>query len=244
MTVSRSSPAAARPSPRGKPDPSVRQLADLPIWILRSPTGRWLNSILIDGPTGLVLLNTGTSNQHGAAIRTAISRLTSRPLTTIVYPHHPTTSCQGTAAITDQDSARSGAVVIIAAGHRDSRQFPGIAPNLMIDRECVLELAGLTMRLLPVGTGTVAGVNIYLPRHRVAILTDEPCMWAQGTDPQGQPDGGGPFAKAVSWFQRFPVEHLLGSHMLPLSGTDVNLVLRTYLTRPNIAHWARRSRHG
>jgi hypothetical protein len=241
MKAPRSAPTEARPYPRGVLKPSVRQLADLPIWILQSPTGRSLNCILISGPTGLVLVNTGVSHRHGAAISAAVSGLTDQPLNTIIYPHHPTTSCQGTTAVTDPDSVRSGAVVILAAGRPDSRQFPGMSPNFMIDQERILELAGLTMRLMPVSTGTVTGMNIYLPRHRVAIIADEPCMWAgePGARP-GRP-GGAPFAKSVNWFLRLPVEHLLGSHLMPLSGTDVNLVLRTYLTRPRFANRTQRS---
>jgi hypothetical protein len=230
MTVSRSSPADARPW-HGPPRPSVRRLADLPIWILRPRTPKTLNCILIEGHNGLILINTGTSHAHGDAIREAISGLTDLPVTTIVYPHHPTPSCHGTTAITDHDSAQSGKIVILAAGRRDTVWFRGVAPNLVIDRECILAPSGVTMRLLPVGTGTVGGMNIYLPRHRVAILTDEPCMWQHRIGPDHQPDSGAPFTRAVKWFLRFPVEHLLGSHMLPLSGPEVNLVLTTYLDR-------------
>ncbi len=222
-----SAPAKTKPW-QGPPRPSVRRIADLPVWILRPPTARTLNCVLIEGSDGLILVNTGTTHRHVAAIGEAIAKLTDRPLRTIIYPHHPTDSCRGTTGITDHDSADSGRVVVLAAG-RPTRPSRGIAPNLIIDRECILDLAGVTVRLLPVGTGTVAGMNIYLPHHRVAILTDEPCMWQHNIGVRPQP--GGPFARAVGWFLRFPVEHLLGSHMLPLSGPEVHLVLNTYLNR-------------
>jgi hypothetical protein len=229
MTVSRSSPAA-RPW-HGEPRPSVRRLADLPIWILRPPAPQSLNCVLIAGDDGLVLVNTGTSHRHGAAIREAIAGVTDRPLRTIVYPHHPTVSCRGTTGIIDRDSARSGQVVILASGQRESLRFRGIAPNLVIAQECILDLAGVTVRLLPAGTRSVGGTNIYLPHHRVAILADEPSMWQHPIGPQVRPGPAAPFAHAINWFLRFPVEHLLGSHMLPLSGPEVNLVLNTRLDR-------------
>jgi hypothetical protein len=230
MTVSRSSPADARPW-HGPPRPFVRQLGGLPIWILRPRSANVLNCIMIEGHNGLILINTGTDHAQGDAIRQAIAGLTDLPVNTIIYPHHPTPSCHGTTAIADHDSARSGKVVILAAGRRDTLRFPGVAPNLVIDRECILTPAGVTMRLLPVGTGEVGGMNIYLPQHRVAILADEPCMWKHKIGPNHQPDGSAPFARSVTWLLRFPVEHLLGSHMLPLSGPEVNLVLTTYLDR-------------
>jgi hypothetical protein len=209
----------------------VRRLADLPIWMLRPRTAKTLNCIVIGGHNGLILINTGTDHAHGNAIREAIAELTDLPVSTVIYPHHPTLSCHGTTAIADHDSARSGKVVILAAGRHDSTRFQGVPPNLVIDRECILRPSGVTMRLLPVGTGTVGGMNIYLPHQRVAILADEPCMWQHKIGPDHQPDSGAPFARAVTWFLRFPVEHLLGSHMLPLSGPEVNLVLTTYLDR-------------
>jgi hypothetical protein len=212
---------------------SLRRLPDLPIWVLRSTADRPLNSVVIAGPEGLVLINTGMNAGQGKVISDQIASLTTMPVTTVVYPHHPSTSCQGTPAITDQASAECGKVVILAAGRRDHRQHPGVAPNLLIDRECILELSGVTMRLLPVGTDTVGGTNIYLPHHRVAMITDEPCMWTREIGPGRKPSGTAPFARAVNWFLRFPVEHLLGSHMLPLTGPEVHVVLRTHADRPS-----------
>lgn len=227
MSVSRS-PAASRPAHLL----TSQRLADLPIWIIRTTIGRPLNSIVIAGPDGLILVNTGSSHKHGKAIAKLIARLTDEPVTTIIYPHHPTTSCHGTPAITDQDQARCGNVVILAAGHRGTHQHPGVAPNLLISRECILELSGVTVRLLPAGTRTAGGVNFYLPEHRVGMIADEPIMWARDIGTRAQPAVSTPFAHAVGWFLRFPVEHLLGSHMLPLSGPEVHMVLRTYLDQP------------
>lgn len=227
MSTTRTEAAGARRGPRL----TVRQLADLPIWLIRTTTGRPLNCVAIAGPDGMILVNTGTDRRHGKSIGEQVASLTGKPITAVVYPHHPSGGCQGTVAIVDQDDARRGKVVILAAGHRDGRQHPGVTPNLLIDRECFLELAGVTVRLLPVGTRTVNGINVYLPRQRVAVIADEPLMWKHDIGPQARPAGGTPFARAVNWFLRFPVDHLLGSHMLPLSGPDVHLVLRTYLER-------------
>lgn len=212
-----------------RPRLSVRQVADLPIWVLRSTAGRALNSVVISGPEGLILINTGPSAKHGRAIGRQIADLSDAPVTTIVYPHHPSANCGGTTAFTDHRDAQNGNVVILAAGRPGhSHDHPGVAPNLLIDRECVLELSGVTLRLLPSASGHVGATNIYLPKHRVAMIADEPHMWAHPI--RRAPST--PFAHAVGWFLRLPVEHLLGSHILPLSGPEVNLVLRGYLDRP------------
>jgi hypothetical protein len=210
----------------------VQRLADLPIWTLRTTTGRSLNSVLVAGPDGQLLINTGTSHQHGNEIRTQIAKLTGQPATTIVYPHHPSANCHGTSAVIDEHDTECGNVVVLAAGHRDGHRHPGPAPNLLVDRECVLELSGVVVRLLPARTETMSSLNIYLPKYRVGMIADEPCLWARDIGPRAQPRGSTPFAHAVGWFLRFPVEHLLGSHILPLSGPEVHLVLRTYLDRP------------
>ncbi|TCO47377.1 hypothetical protein [Actinocrispum wychmicini] len=227
MTVSRSSPADTRPW-HGPPRPSVRRVAELPIWTIRPPTARTLNCVLITGPDGAALVNTGTTARHGAAVAQCVADLTDKPLNTIIYPHHPSTDCRGSTGVTDPDDARSGKVVVLAAGPSTGRTPRGVSPNLWVDRECLLRLSGVTMRLFPVSTGEVGGLNIYLPRHRVAIIADEPCLWKH---PPGRHSAVTPFTRAVNWFLRFPVEHLLGSHLLRLSGPEVHLVLRTYLNR-------------
>nr|WP_042184431.1 hypothetical protein [Kibdelosporangium sp. MJ126-NF4]CEL16292.1 SoxH protein, homolog [Kibdelosporangium sp. MJ126-NF4]CTQ94215.1 SoxH protein, homolog [Kibdelosporangium sp. MJ126-NF4] len=213
----------------GKPRLSVRQVADLPIWVLRSTVGRTLNSVVISGPDGLILINTGTSPQHGRAISRHIADLSGDPVTTIVYPHHPTANCRGTTAFADHNDAKLGNVVILAAG-RPARDHSEVPPNLVVDRECVLTLSGVTLRLLPAAAGSVSATNIYLPKHRVAVIADEPYMWARTVEHPA----GTAFTHAVGWFLRFPVEHLLGSRILPLSGPEVHLVLRRYLDRPPV----------
>jgi hypothetical protein len=206
--------------------------ADLPIWILRTTTGRSLNSVLVAGPEGLLLVNSGTSPQHGHEIRTQITRLTNEPVTTVVYPHHPSANCRGTSAVIEKGDTECGNVVVLAAAHRDGHRLPAPGPNLLIDRECVLELSGVTVRLLPARTESLGSVNIYLPKYRVGVIADKPCLWAREVGSRAQHRVSTPFAHAVGWFLQFPVEQLLGSRIFPLSGPEVHLVLRTYLDRP------------
>ncbi|ALG09405.1 hypothetical protein [Kibdelosporangium phytohabitans] len=214
---------------RSKPRLSVRRIADLPVWVLRSSDARPLNSVVVAGRHGLILINTGPSAKHGRAISRQIADLTGDPVTTIIYPHHPTADCRGTSAFADHHDARLGKVVILASG-RQADGHTDVAPNLVIDRECVLNLSGVTLRLLPAAVGSVGATNIYLPEHRVAMIADEPRMWAR---PLRQTTTT-PFTHAVGWFMRLRVDHLLGSHMLPLSGPEVNLVLRGYLDQPPV----------
>ncbi|GAB3889716.1 hypothetical protein GCM10029964_059950 [Kibdelosporangium lantanae] len=226
MTGSQSPPADTRPW-HGPPRPSVRQLGNLPIWVLRPPARKSFNCVLVAGPDGLTMVNTGIDRACGEALRRTVADLVDRPVTTIIYPHHPTASCRGTSGVIDPDSARSGNVVVLAAGQRGGAGFRGVSPNLLVDQECILRLSGVTTRLFPVRTSGVDGLNVYLPRYRVALLADEPSMWKRPIGTRVTT----PFARAANWFLRFPVEHLLGSHMLPLSGPEVHLVLNTYLNR-------------
>lgn len=215
--------------------PSVLRLADLPVWVLRAPDRRPVNCVLIEGPRGLIVVNTGMNLRHGHAIAKMIRTLSPKPVNTIVYPHHHDTHCKGTPMITSPANAENGTVVILAAeewaGERsDPHGLSGSAgpttvvpPNLFVGKECVLELAGSAVHVLPARSDSVGGINIYLPEHGVALIADDPSMWMPRVDGRAAP-----MAQVVDRLLSLPVKHLAGSHMPPLSGPEVRDVLAIY----------------
>lgn len=109
-------------------------------------------------------------------------------------------------------------------------------PNLSVNRECVLELAGVVVHLLPPPVEPVSAVSIYLPEHKVALIADEPCMWKYDTDSRS---AATPLADTVERLLPFPIRYLMGSHMLPISGREAKDVLSTYLESVRTGMWTR-----
>lgn len=95
--------------------PEVIQVGDLPVWVLHNLDGWAVNSIVIEGPDGLLVFDTGLGRRHGEAIAREIARLSDKPVTAIVYSHHHPDHCHGTDAIVDPAAVRSGEVTVVAS---------------------------------------------------------------------------------------------------------------------------------
>jgi len=73
------------------------------------------NIIMVEGKDGIVIVDTGMELRQGQEVLADFQKITSKPITGIIYTHHHTDHVQGTGAFVSEQDAASGAVPII--GH-------------------------------------------------------------------------------------------------------------------------------
>ncbi len=110
--------------------PHVSRVGKTPVWLLRNLGGWAANSIVIEGPEGLVVYDTGVNRAHGRLLAKAIANLSDKPIAAIVYSHHHVDHVSGTDQLVDPARAASGELPIYAwhnfpAEYRDENEVVG-----------------------------------------------------------------------------------------------------------------------
>jgi alkyl sulfatase BDS1-like metallo-beta-lactamase superfamily hydrolase len=72
------------------------------------------NIIMVEGKDGIVIVDTGMEQKQGQEVLADFQKITSKPVTAIIYTHHHSDHVQGTGAFVSQKDAASGAVPIIS----------------------------------------------------------------------------------------------------------------------------------
>ena len=72
------------------------------------------NVIAVDGPEGLVIVDTGLEMRQGEEVLADLREITGKPVAAIVYTHHHVDHVQGTRAFVSDEEVDSGAVPIVA----------------------------------------------------------------------------------------------------------------------------------
>jgi alkyl sulfatase BDS1-like metallo-beta-lactamase superfamily hydrolase len=72
------------------------------------------NIIMVEGKDGIVIVDTGMEQKQGQDVLADFQKITSKPVTGIIYTHHHSDHVQGTGAFVSQQDAASGAVPIIS----------------------------------------------------------------------------------------------------------------------------------
>jgi alkyl sulfatase BDS1-like metallo-beta-lactamase superfamily hydrolase len=72
------------------------------------------NIIAVEGPEGLVIVDTGLEMKQGEEVLADLRQITAKPVAAIVYTHHHVDHVQGTRAFASEAEIDSGAVPIIA----------------------------------------------------------------------------------------------------------------------------------
>jgi alkyl sulfatase BDS1-like metallo-beta-lactamase superfamily hydrolase len=72
------------------------------------------NIIAVEGPEGLVIVDTGLEMKQGEEVLADLRQITGKPVAAIVYTHHHVDHVQGTRAFAGEAEIDSGAVPIIA----------------------------------------------------------------------------------------------------------------------------------
>ncbi|MCJ7515921.1 MAG: MBL fold metallo-hydrolase [Dehalococcoidia bacterium] len=72
------------------------------------------NIIMVEGKDGIVIVDTGMELKQGQDVLADFQKITSKPVTAIIYTHHHSDHVQGTGAFVSQQDAASGTVPIIS----------------------------------------------------------------------------------------------------------------------------------
>jgi len=72
------------------------------------------NIIMVEGTDGIVIVDTGMELKQGQDVLADFRKITSKPITGIIYTHHHTDHVQGTGAFVSKRDADSGAVPIFS----------------------------------------------------------------------------------------------------------------------------------
>ncbi|MFD4375146.1 alkyl sulfatase dimerization domain-containing protein [Streptomyces sp. NPDC059202] len=94
--------------------PGVIRIGELPVWVMHNLDGWAVNSILIEGPDGLIVFDTGVNQNLGRAIRREIDKISDKPIAAVIYSHHHADHISGTDAIVDPADVASGKIPVYA----------------------------------------------------------------------------------------------------------------------------------
>ncbi len=243
--------------------PRVYQIEDKPIWSVNNAEEWAANSIVIEGEQGLIVYDTGLSQQHGEAIMREVRKFSDKPVVAIFYSHHHPDHYNGTTAFVSEEDVKAGKVKIYAwhnfveemnsefgatapaqvvraayysglALPREERHFHGccgsrydgvsgyIAPTNTFSGNKRLTIEGVELEVFYTGGEAKSEFGIYLPQYKTIMVADEifhsvPNIYTIRGAKFREPAG---YIRAVDAVLNYDVEHLLGSHLVPLHGRD------------------------
>lgn len=93
----------------------VQKLDGAPIWLYTNIGDGIPNTVVIEGDTGLIIVDTTLKMADGEKTMAMIRERTDKPVKAVIYTHHHNDHVGGAAAFVDPAQARSGAVPVIAA---------------------------------------------------------------------------------------------------------------------------------
>ncbi len=93
----------------------VQKLEGAPIWLYTNIGGGIPNTVVIEGETGLIIVDTTLKMADGEKTMSMIRQRTDKPVKAVIYTHHHNDHVGGAAAFVSPADARTGAVPVIAA---------------------------------------------------------------------------------------------------------------------------------
>lgn len=150
--------------------------------------GYMVNSTAIIGDNGVILIDTGFSDEIGEHLKQAVARITTKPVTHVINTHHHGDHVLG-------NSAFKGATIISSAmckkrvdetgpgwieilEEATERKFPNtrpILPTVTFEEETKTELVLNGVKLVlwvPKGSHTAGDLMVYLPEEQVLVSGD------------------------------------------------------------------------
>lgn len=86
-----------------------------PIWTINTPGGGMDNIAFLEGPDGVIIIDTGIGIEFAKRAFDKMRAVTQKPVIAIIYTHHHADHTAGTSVFTTAGEAASGKVKIIAA---------------------------------------------------------------------------------------------------------------------------------
>ncbi len=155
------------------------------IWSINTPNGGIGNVIVLEGDSGVVLIDTSVGVEHAERARELMLTLTKKPVVAVVYTHHHADHTAGTTAFVSREDAASGKVKIIAADNfmSENEQENGATGPIMGLRASYMYGVALPpdaegthyhigcCGFKVVGTNGFIAPNTFVPRDRVTEMT-------------------------------------------------------------------------
>jgi alkyl sulfatase BDS1-like metallo-beta-lactamase superfamily hydrolase len=93
------------------------KVTDAPVWLYTNVGGGIPNTVVVEGETGLIIVDTTLKLEDGEKTMAMIRARTDKPVSAVVYTHHHNDHVGGAAAFVDPALAHSGDVPVIAAAN-------------------------------------------------------------------------------------------------------------------------------
>jgi len=177
------------------PEPVVEKINDK-IYALLGPvgfpsrenSGYMVNSAVLIGDKGVVLIDTGFSDEIGRHLKNTIAGLTDKPVTHIINTHHHGDHILGNTAFPEAEIISSkkcrelveqrGYDWIATLENMTGKQYPNTRPvpaNIVYPQESRtrVTLQGIAMELWsPAGSHTPGDMMVYLPQDKLLVSGD------------------------------------------------------------------------
>jgi glyoxylase-like metal-dependent hydrolase (beta-lactamase superfamily II) len=146
------------------------------------------NSAFVVTGSGVLVVDTGSSETIGQALRRAIASVTDQPVRWIVNTHGHGDHWLGNAGLTDGGVEVIASTQVAARIRAEREQWvglfermtdgatgdsPAVAPTRVVDERTVMRLGGVAFELLPSGGSHTPGdLVVWLPEKKVLITGD------------------------------------------------------------------------
>jgi glyoxylase-like metal-dependent hydrolase (beta-lactamase superfamily II) len=199
------------------------------------------NSGFLVGPTGVIVIDTGTSRRHGQRMLAAIAKVTDKPVVLVILTHAIQEFLFGNAAFEERgipilahtetaklmrarcDQCLQALRTLLGEELEATRL---VLPSTEIDRGTSLEAGGRQIELLHFGWASTPGDLAVLDRQSGTLFAGG--VVAEGRIPEirdGDFDG---WLRALDALSALPIRHLVPGHG-PISGKDAIFHTRRYL---------------
>lgn len=95
----------------------VHKVSDAPVWLYTNIGGGIPNTVVIEGESGLIVVDTTLKLEDGEKTMAMIRERTDKPVKAVVYTHHHNDHVGGASAFVDPLDAKDGTVPVIAAAN-------------------------------------------------------------------------------------------------------------------------------
>lgn len=195
--------------------------------------GYMVNSTVIIGDAGVILIDTGFTDEIGKHLAKAIAKLTPKPVTHIINTHHHGDHTLGNIAFPGAQviSAEACKKLVETTGYEWidiiqtvlKKKFPNTKPvpatvTIPDGRNVEQVINGVTLRLIvPMGSHTPGDMMVYLPGEKLLIAGD---ILVQHMAPSFRDAHIKNWIESLSDIERMDVEHIVPGHgpLMDLAG--------------------------